>query len=119
MSRGWTGSNRRSTLPPDWPARRRAVLTRDAFACQLRRPDRCTGRATDVDHVSGHDDSLGNLQALCGACHLWKTGVDTAAARPSRRRTAPRHPGLHGEPAGGVGRDTGGGPHDIARSYTG
>ena len=94
MPTGWVGSTRRARLPPDWPERRLAVLDRDGWRCQIRGP-RCTGRATDADHiVRGDDHSLTNLQAACPPCHGRKSGQEGAAARPSINRPRERHPGL-------------------------
>lgn len=82
----WSGSTRRDRLPADWKQRRRLVLERDGHSCR-----HCGAQATDVDHVrAGDDHSLGNLQALCRACHRRKT----AAEKPRERRPGESHPGL-------------------------
>jgi len=93
----WYSSDRRAGLPKDWPARRKRVLKRDGYLCQIRGP-RCLGTATDVDHIKrgdNHDD--GNLQSACSPCHNTKTSAESIAQRSklrSRRfRPAERHPG--------------------------
>lgn len=92
----WAGSTRRQRLPPDWQQRRTLVLQRDGHTCQLRYPDICTGRATDVDHkIHGDNHALTNLQAACNPCHQRKTAQEAAAARPRERRTPEPHPGIH------------------------
>lgn len=92
----WEGSNRRAELPPDWPAIRKRILDRDSYRCRwIQDGKRCTERATDVDHRGdkhNHDDD--NLRALCAPHHRRRTGQQAAAARPSIRRPAERHPGL-------------------------
>lgn len=89
----WTGE-RRLRLPPDWRARRKAVLRRDQGVCQIRGPH-CTVRALEVDHVVNDDDhDLSNLQAACVPCHKEKTAGEALAGKPSRRRSPERHPGL-------------------------
>lgn len=94
MGTQWVGSDRRSRLPADWPAIRRAVLDRDNGWCRLRY-DRCTVTATDVDHVvRGDDHRLVNLQAVCGSCHRAKTSAEGNAARARERRPTLDHPGL-------------------------
>ncbi|HVV11590.1 HNH endonuclease signature motif containing protein [Amycolatopsis sp.] len=93
----WQGSARRDRLPNDWNARRVRVLKRDRYRCQIQGPT-CTGNATDVDHVTpGDNHSLGNLRAVCSACHSGKSSAEGVAARArlraQRARPAERHPG--------------------------
>lgn len=99
---GWIGSNRAKRLPRDWGAIRTEVLRRDHRLCRLGYPG-CTHTATEVDHViANDDDSLSNLQSVCGACHKQKTARESAQARRVARarllrmRTRPvsRHPGM-------------------------
>lgn len=88
---------RRSPLPPGWGRLRLAILERDAYTCQLHYEHRCIVRATEVDHIDGHDDHRPeNLQAVCQPCHATKTGRDNAARTngPPRQREKPAHPGL-------------------------
>lgn len=101
----WASSHRRHTLPPNWPAIRRRILARDHHTCRLRGP-RCTGRATDVDHIDDeHDHRDDNLRAACGPCHRHRSARQGAAAstRARRTRAATRnrptepHPGLIGD----------------------
>lgn len=69
MSKSWaSGSSRR------WRKLRLAVLVRDGWVCQLRRPDVCTGRATHVHHTLGRtvtgDEDDRYLVAACEPCNL-------------------------------------------------
>lgn len=115
MGNAWRGSTRRSRLPSDWAARRRAVLVRDRGRCHV------CGKpgATEVDHVQpGDDHSLTNLAAIHRTCHATKSAREGGQAawrnRPPRRRPAERHPGsLHeyaGPPRGGTPRGPRKGP---------
>jgi 5-methylcytosine-specific restriction protein A len=68
-----------------WQSLRRAVLARDNHECQLKGP-RCTGRATQVDHVIPIADggswwSMGNLVASCARCNFGKAARRTNALR--------------------------------------
>jgi 5-methylcytosine-specific restriction protein A len=103
----WEGSDRRSRLPGDWPARRAHVLARDGYMCQHVRLDTgriCALRATDVDHIRhGDDHSEANLQALCDWHHKKKSGSEggkaSAEARAKRAKAnAYVHPGLRPAP---------------------
>ena len=102
----WSTHPRRRDLPPDWPARRRAVLHRDPI-CTLRL--RCAGApSTEVDHTIprslGGTHDLTNLAGACSPCHKAKTAAEAAAARkrsgsmartqPTNRRPNETHPGL-------------------------
>ena len=96
----WEGSTRRGRLPADWPLRRRRILKRDSYRCQIAGP-RCTTRATEVDHIVANDDHGDhNLRAVCAPCHATKSGQEGAAARPRINRPTERHPGLL-DPHGG------------------
>jgi 5-methylcytosine-specific restriction endonuclease McrA len=59
------------------------ILARDSHACQIRGP-RCTGVATQVDHVvaladgGAHLDPL-NLRAACATCSRGRAGGTTYA----------------------------------------
>jgi 5-methylcytosine-specific restriction endonuclease McrA len=103
---GFEGSDRRRTLPADWPTIVKRILIRDHHRCQHIREDtqrKCGRRASDVDHIisykQGGTDDDSNLQALCAYHHGKKTGREggTASGRArAARRTAeqPVHPGL-------------------------
>lgn len=85
---------RTAPLPPDWPARRLAVLERDGWTCRLRGP-RCEGAANECDHIGANTDHrLENLQAACRTCHRSKTGRQGRAAQPKRKREPEPHPGF-------------------------
>ncbi|MBT2467841.1 HNH endonuclease [Streptomyces sp. ISL-66] len=95
MSGGWTDSNRRAELPPNWYTEiRPAVLKRDVSLCQA-----CGNPASDVDHIGDkRDHRLVNLQALCGWCHRRKTsrqGNQSDSRTKIREGRRPEdHPGL-------------------------
>lgn len=92
-------SQNRPPLPPDWEARRRYVLARDKFYCQLAFESICTVQAVEVDHIDRNDDhTMNNLRAVCRECHWERTKAQAAEA--TRRLWAqtkvprPKHPGL-------------------------
>lgn len=64
-----------------WRRIRAFVLTRDRGLCQLRYPEICTTRATQVDHIlqvlTRPDLELdpANLRAVCTPCHEHRTGL--------------------------------------------
>ncbi len=68
-----------------WRRARRAALERAGYRCEARTPGICTGRATEVDHLTSvdADPDHQHLQALCGPCHRAKT---TAASNKARAR---------------------------------
>lgn len=86
----WDGSDRRSRLPADWPARRDAVFARPGGrVCALQFEDLCVGAATEVDHVvAGDDHAEDNLQPACQPCHRHKSALEGAAAAARRRARA-------------------------------
>jgi 5-methylcytosine-specific restriction enzyme A len=69
----------------DWPERRRRVLERDGYTCQLRYPDICISRASQVDHIvqpeAGGTNDMSNLRAVCRPCHARRTGRQGALAK--------------------------------------
>ena len=71
-----------------WERLRKQILERDSYLCQ---PCRERGRVTAaqaVDHIkakaNGGTDELENLRAICRACHLDKTMLDTGRRRKRR-----------------------------------
>lgn len=76
---------------------RRVVFARDGRACQLGLAG-CTGDAEEVDHIvpwfEGGREDLGNLRAVCRACHKLKTQAEAqrGRARVSAKRSEPVHP---------------------------
>lgn len=87
-------SKRSQGVAPDL---RSVILARDSHRCQINGP-RCTGRATEVDHIipvfeDGTDDPA-NLRGVCPECHAIKTQEEAQRARAkfSRRRPAARSP---------------------------
>jgi 5-methylcytosine-specific restriction protein A len=85
----WSTSNRRSSLPADWPAIRRRILRRDNNSCQWRESDgsSCGREANEVDHIqpSGSDEEW-NLRSLCSWHHQRKSSAEGAAANIKHRR---------------------------------
>jgi 5-methylcytosine-specific restriction protein A len=77
----WRGSTRKSRLPADWDRLRKVVLERCGYRCQwVEDGKRCPFPATDVDHIIAGDlHAVENLQGLCGAHHLAKTGKEARA----------------------------------------
>lgn len=81
---GWSSSNRRQELPPDWDAIRRKRFRDDDYRCRWENVygERCNGPAEECDHiVPGNDHSQDNLQSLCSFHHGQKSGAEGAAAR--------------------------------------
>jgi len=94
----WQTSNRASRLPKNWADIRRGILEQAHHQCQApTHHPRCTGVATDVDHIKpGDDHTPANLQALSKECHDAKTARETAArnrARSAQRVRIDPHPG--------------------------
>lgn len=74
---GWVSGGPSRTSTTEHRAWRKAVLARARGACQIRGP-RCTGRATEADHITpvargGAEHALDNGQAACTTCHREKT----------------------------------------------
>lgn len=111
MPSGWIGSDRRDTLPPNWPATQLRILNRDFHRCQWIRYDtdkRCLAPARAVDHIVSHGEGGGdedaNLQSLCDYHHNKKSGGEGGRAsgrvRAAKAAAAkPLHPGLMARPA--------------------
>lgn len=109
---GWEGSNRRSTLPPDWyvkGGRRDKVIARDKGKCQWETPgtgiygtrgnEICGAPGTDVDHAGDHpgsrdDHRLSNLRLLCGPHHDARSAAQGGNSFIPLRRPVERHPAL-------------------------
>lgn len=90
-----TGWKKKSGLTykqsPRWKQIRLAVLKRDGFRCTAingNTNERCTSRATDVDHVKGHSDDPDNLASLCAHHHRAKTSAETYEKNKARREAA-------------------------------
>lgn len=78
----WTGSTRRSRLPPDWEQRRVATRNRAQGQCEglsfngepRWHVETCDGTGRECDHDKrGDDHSLTNLRWLSDPCHAHKT----------------------------------------------
>ena len=94
----WSTSDRKSRLPADWPARRRAVLERCGGRCEVLRKDgsRCRDKATDVDHVNpGDDHGLHNLRGICSWHHARKSAREGVEARRELNSILYRKPETH------------------------
>ena len=95
----WGSSSGRTVpLPPNWEALRREQLERDGYQCRYVSPDtgqRCTARATDVDHAGDAEDHA-DLRSLCSWHHRKRTAGQGARSPRRARATRPReqHPGL-------------------------
>lgn len=78
----WTKrTDHRKLTGRPWRRLREQVMNRDGWLCQAcKRKGRLT-EATEVDHIlclaKQGDDSLKNLEAICGPCHEAKTLADS------------------------------------------
>lgn len=96
---GWETSDRRDTLPANWPALRAERLLIDGHRCTstMRDGSRCRDRATDVDHPDDRTNHrVEDLRSICTWHHRRKSSREGAAARRplSERRRPEAHPGL-------------------------
>lgn len=92
----WQGSTRAKRLPKDWPKRRRLVLQRDRYTCQVCHGTQCGNVNLEVDHIDrSKGDALSNLQTIgLRPCHIAKTSREAQAQRQPMRRQPEKHPGL-------------------------
>lgn len=104
----WSGSNRQSTLPSDWPTIRRRIIKRDRYCtwgslAEDRSDGPCSWYAAEADHKGlNTDHSDENLRGLCKRHHGIRSGRQggvasgTAAQKrvAARLRPKQRHPGL-------------------------
>ncbi len=91
MAWGVHRTDRRETLPPDWPARRAKTFARDGYQCIHVRSDnglRCTETTNlECDHIGDRGDhSLDNLRTLCRYHHAKRSGGQGGAAAAARKR---------------------------------
>ncbi|WP_081288711.1 HNH endonuclease [Mycolicibacterium conceptionense] len=83
---------------------RQQVFERDGWQCQIRMPERCTGVATQIDHIIGWADggtnSLDNLRGACRPCNAKRGSEQGHLAQGievQAKRRKPPNPGLaHG-----------------------
>jgi 5-methylcytosine-specific restriction endonuclease McrA len=84
--RGWAGKG--STYR--WRQLRKLILARDGYVCRIAGP-KCTGIATEVDHVvalaDGGTDDVSNLRAACLPCNRGRAGAITYASSTRARTT--------------------------------
>jgi 5-methylcytosine-specific restriction endonuclease McrA len=100
-TKSWKGKRTKSgqvTSTAAWKRLRLQILKRDNYRCQERGP-RCTGRATQVDHIvnvaaGGAELDPANLQSICPSCNAIKASREAAKARNAWKRQPERHPGL-------------------------
>lgn len=100
---GWSDSNRRDRLPPDWPKIVRRIMRRDGRMCQWKLEDGetlCLAPASDVDHIKAGDNHAdSNLRALCKRHHQFKSSQEGAQALAAKkRRIAKRYVRTEGHP---------------------
>lgn len=84
----------RSPLHRQW---REEVLKRAGGACQIQYPGRCTGTATEADHITeladgGAELDPNNGQAACHNCHAHKTALHANHTRWTKHNTSTKHP---------------------------
>lgn len=93
----WGNGNKPHTTSKE----RERILSRDDYRCQIRGP-RCTGVATEVDHIDNTRNSNywrdSNKRAVCSSCHKAETQREAAESRAARKARGlfpvERHPGL-------------------------
>lgn len=68
-----------------WRKRRKRILERDKYLCQVCLALGIVTPATQVDHIvnkaAGGTDDDDNLQSICDPCHAPKTRAEALAAR--------------------------------------
>lgn len=80
---GWETSNRKASLPSNWPSIRLDILRRDKYRCQWVLADggKCRKKATDVDHIERNNDHrYSNLRGLCSFHHNKKSSAEGSNA---------------------------------------
>ena len=75
----------------EWRALRQVILGRDRWQCQIHGP-RCTGAATEVDHIVARADGgdvwdTTNLRAACATCNRGRGAQVTNRRRVAGYRT--------------------------------
>ncbi len=96
----WDGTRTKSgevTSTAAWKRVRKQVLERDDYKCRIRGP-RCTGDATQVDHIvnvaaGGAKLDPNNLQSACPSCNAQKAQVEATKSRNAWKPKPERHPG--------------------------
>ncbi len=86
-----------------WRRLRLVILERDGYHCRIHGP-KCTGRATEVDHIipvadGGPIFDPANLRAACQPCNIWR--ANRQKAREGWRRSKTRVVLVVGPPAAG------------------
>lgn len=96
---GWSGSDRKETLPANWEYLRQRTFKRDGYRCVATTIDGTRCRETknlECDHVGARDNhELSNLRTLCHWHHLRRSsgqGGRAAAQAQRKRRVQFRRP---------------------------
>ena len=78
----WKDSIRGDYFPDNWKVLAEEVLGEANYVCQVG-GHRCTGIATEVDHIDGNRENheRENLQAICTDCHKEKSSREGVEAR--------------------------------------
>jgi hypothetical protein len=93
----WEPDPHSRTATPAHRQWRAQVLRNSGGHCQLRYPNRCTGIATEADHIievadGGPEFDVTNGQGVCAACHAHKTALHANRTRWSKHHTSTKHP---------------------------
>ncbi|MCC4266259.1 HNH endonuclease [Microbacterium schleiferi] len=94
----WKSGGPSRTSTPQHRAWREAVINRAGWQCEIRDPHRCTGTATEADHIIEVTDrpdlehDLNNGQATCPPCHAHKTALHANTKRWTLQRRNSTHP---------------------------
>lgn len=85
----WESSNRRDSLPSNWPSIRSRIIRRDGGQCTafMREGHRCPERTgLEVHHLGAEDDHRDEcLTTLCHWHHARETAEQAAKARAKNR----------------------------------
>jgi 5-methylcytosine-specific restriction enzyme A len=82
------------TYDARWRRARKAALERAGYRCEIRLPDVCAGRATEVDHISqaANDPNHRHLRAACSPCHAKVTAQQGRGFRKGGSADPPPRP---------------------------
>lgn len=92
----WSTSERRLSLPKNWPDLIRAVKKRSGGRCEFELPSgaRCPRKnGGGVDHITPNNDhSMSNLRDSCPHHHGKKSSAEGLAARAAKAKPVVRFP---------------------------